>query len=274
MKKAILVISLLLLGVGILFYPMLSNYIYELNGSYVIDDYQNTIDSSAKEELESEWKKAREYNDNLLGHPVRDPFIEGTGIVMPDNYVDILNINDTMGYIEIKKINVNLPIYHGTGDDVLQKGIGHLEGSTLPVGGKGTHCILTGHTGLTNAKIFTDLTMLQEGDEFYLHILDDTLAYKIDEIKVIEPEETEKIKRVDGQDYVTLLTCTPYGVNSHRLIVRGTRTPYHPEMSDSSPQSKSLLTKLTLIVAAVTSCIMLSLIVFVAVRKKKKQKRQ
>lgn len=270
MKKKILTICLLLIGIGVLAYPVVSNYIYELNGSFLIDDYSQSVSEESSEEIEAMWKEAYEYNENLLGSPVKDPFIEGSGVTMPNNYSEILNVNGMMGSIKIPKISVDLPLYHTTKESVLKKGVGHLEGSTLPVGGEGTHAVLTGHTGLSNAKLFTDLDLLKEGDMFYLYILDDVLAYEIDEITVIEPEDTQKIKRVDGEDYVTLLTCTPYGVNSHRLLVRGKRVPYDPEVEKSIDSITSSLFDTNVIVAAViTTVIMIVLICLVLYRKKK-----
>lgn len=270
MKKKILTICLLLIGIGVLAYPVVSNYIYELNGSFLIDDYSQSVSEESSEEIEAMWKEAYEYNENLLGSPVKDPFIEGSGVTMPNNYSEILNVNGMMGSVKIPKISVDLPIYHTTKESVLKKGVGHLEGSTLPVGGEGTHAVLTGHTGLSNAKLFTDLDLLEEGDMFYLYILDDVLAYEIDEITVIDPEDTQKIKRVDGEDYVTLLTCTPYGVNSHRLLVRGKRVPYDPEVEKSIDSITSSLFDTNVIVAAIiTSLIMLLLICLALYRKKK-----
>lgn len=241
-----------------------------LNGSFLIDDYSQSVSEESSEEIEAMWKEAYEYNENLLGSPVKDPFIEGSGVTMPNNYSEILNVNGMMGSVKIPKISVDLPIYHTTKESVLKKGVGHLEGSTLPVGGEGTHAVLTRHTGLSNTKLFTDLDLLEEGDMFYLYILDDVLAYEIDEITVIDPEDTQKIKRVDGEDYVTLLTCTPYGVNSHRLLVRGKRVPYDPEVEKSIDSITSSLFDTNVILAAViTSVIMLLLICLALYRKKK-----
>lgn len=141
-----------------------------------------------------------------------------------------------MGTVEIPKINIELPIYHTTDEDVLERAAGHLEGSSLPVGGESTHAVISAHRGLPSASLFTDLDQLEEGDHFLLHILDDTLAYEVDKISVVEPEETQDLAVEEGEDLVTLLTCTPYGVNSHRLLVRGHRVPYEPEaIADEQP---------------------------------------
>ena len=220
MKRAILIILLIITGLGIFFYPYVSNWLIEKNASYIIETYDQAVEASGNQEIEKEWKKAKEYNDSLEGTVLKDPFIEGSGMALQDNYKELLNIDGIMGYVEIPAIDVKLSIFHGTSDATLQKGIGHLEGSSLPIGGSGTHAILTGHTGLSKAKFFTDLVELKEGDRFYLRILDKTLAYLVDQIKVVEPENTKDLQSISGKDYVTLLTCTPYGVNSHRLLVR------------------------------------------------------
>ena len=144
-------------------------------------------------------------------------------------YNNILNLDRSgvMGYLNVPCININLPIYHGTEAEILEKGVGHLAASSLPVGGKSTHSILTGHTGLSFAKLFTDLTEMKKGDYFFIHVLDKTLAYQVDQISIVLPEDTKKLQIINGKDYVTLVTCTPYGVNDHRLLVRGVRTTYH-----------------------------------------------
>jgi len=269
MKRTVLIIVIFLLGVGLLTYPSVSNYIAVKNGSYAIDSYDEAIAEKDEEFLSAERQKAQEYNESLLGAPVRDPFIPGSGIVMQEDYYEILNIGGMMGYIEIPKISIKLPIYHGTSEEVLKKGVGHLEGSTLPIGGEGTHSVLTGHTGLSSAKLFTDLSVLQEGDLFYLYLLDEVLAYEVDEIKVIEPERTIDLKPVSGEDYCTLLTCTPYGVNSHRLLLRGTRVDYVPEIKESIAETQSSADRMLMLVVIITSGIMLILIILTIIVKRK-----
>jgi sortase A len=156
-------------------------------------------------------------------------------------YNNILNLDHSgiMGYLEIPCISVNLPIYHGTDAEILERGVGHLAASSIPVGGKSTHSVLTGHTGLSSAKLFTDLTEMKNDDLFFIHVLDRTLAYKVDQISVVKPEDTEKLQIIDGKDYVTLVTCTPYGVNDHRLLVRGVRTKYvKKQRSSIRPRNK------------------------------------
>ncbi|EOH93041.1 class C sortase [Enterococcus pallens] len=269
MKRAILIIGLLLSGIGIIAYPFLGNYFNQKNATQVAESYQNQVDKLTPEQIAEILQEARLYNENLLGQPVHDPFVAGSGIVMPANYYQVLKVEGIMGQVEIPSIDVKLPIYHGTKDDVLQKAVGHLEGSALPIGGEGTHSVLTSHTGLTHAKLFTDLTELKKGEPFYIYVLDQTLAYEVDKISVIEPDHTESLKAIKGEDHVTLLTCTPYGVNSHRLLVRGKRVPYEPS---KKVKKKKLTTEshMLLKTALTTSGIMLLLILLNYWRNKRK----
>lgn len=277
MKKALIIIIIALLGVGLCAYPVLSNYITEKNSSYAADAYAEKISEVKEEELKKAWEEAEEYNQNLEGNPVHDPYLEGTGMVMSDNYYEVLNIDASMGYITIPKINVKLPIFHGTAEETLAKGVGHLEGSSMPIGGDSSHSVLTGHTGLTTAKMFTDLTELTEGDLFFIHVLNQTLAYQVDRIKVTEPNSTQDLARVPGEDYSTLITCTPYGVNSHRLLVRGTRVPYSEELEQQAEDSAAGLTseqRMLIIAVAVSSAVMTGLIIIAAVWTRWRNKRR
>lgn len=236
-----------------------------------MEKYQKEADKLTPEEITKLFQQAQIYNENLLGQPAHDPFIPGSGVVMPNNYYQVLNVGGTMGQLEIPSIDVNLPIYHGTKETVLRKAVGHLEGSALPIGGDGTHTVLTSHTGLTQAKLFTDLTELKKGDHFYIHVLDRTLAYEVDKISVVDPEQTELLKADKGKDYATLLTCTPYGVNSHRLLVRGKRVAYQP----TKKMKKKKMTKenyLLLKVVLMTSGVMLVLILLNYWRIKRKRR--
>lgn len=267
MKRASIILAVLLLGLAMLAYPTVSNYIVEKNGSYIIDEYNAQIEQTDEAVIEAEWNEAVKYNETLSGSPAHDPFLEGSGMAMQDNYYDVLNINKVMAYVDIPVIDVHLPVYHGTSDEVLYQGVGHLEGSSLPIGGADTHSVLTGHTGLSGAKLFTDLRELKEGDLFYIHVLNRVLAYKVDQIEVVEPHDTQLLKREIGKDYVTLLTCTPYGINSHRLLVRGVRTEYIPQEAEniSSENKISQADKAVITAAAITSSIMLLLIVLAIV---------
>lgn len=278
MRKTLLIPLIALLGLGLLCYPFVANYISQKNGSYAAETYAQQVAETDEEAIQAAWDEAVKYNENLSGSPAHDPFIEGSGMVMQDNYYQVLNIDDTMGYISIPVISVKLPLYHGTADSTLHRGVGHLEGSSMPVGGKDTHCVLTGHTGLSSAKMFTDLIELKEGDTFYLHILNETLAYQIDRIEVVEPNDTKDLKRVADRDYCTLVTCTPYGVNSQRLLVRGVRVAYSPEQEQQAAaaagRSWTREEKTLLVVAGSTACVMLALVILTAILTRRKAKRE
>ncbi|WP_340631035.1 class C sortase [Bacillus thuringiensis] len=175
-------------------------------------------------------------------------------------YADVLNLGDVMGYIEISKINIKLPIYQGTSEEVLGRGIGHLDFSSLPVGGESTHTILTGHRGLPSAKLFTDLDKLSKGDLFYIHSLDKVLAYKVDQIKVVLPHETDDLQIVENKDYTTLITCTPYGVNTNRLLVRGERVELNKKEKQKVSTEIFIFNKWTVIVTILLLCVLLVVI--------------
>lgn len=228
--RILLIVSFIfmLVGVGIFLYPTVSNYFATKNQTTAIRTYDEKIEQTNEEEMKAELEKAQEYNENLAGDPVHDPFVEGSGYALPENYTDVLNITDDgiMAYIEIPKISVYLPIYHGTSEEVLQKGVGHIESTSLPIGGTSTHSVLTGHTGLPSAELFTKIDELVVGDFFYIHVLDQLLTYVIYETKVILPDEIDELQITNGEDYITLVTCTPYGVNTHRLLVKAKRTDY------------------------------------------------
>lgn len=260
-------------GAGIFLYPAVSNFLAEKNQEKVIRTYNAVVDSSSSETLDAEWKKAEEYNENLAGDPVHDPFVAGSGFVVPDNYNDVLNLNDdgVMGYIEIPKIDVYLPIYHGSDAETLQKGAGHIETTSLPIGGLNRHAVISAHRGLPSAELFTRLDEMEEGDLFYIHVLDQTLAYKVDQISVIDPDELALLRPEKDKDLVTLLTCTPYGVNTQRLLVRGARTT----LADSDSGSGDRVVPknfdwLPLYVLSIDIGLILVLI-FVILRKRKKK---
>lgn len=221
-------------GAAVFCYPAISNYLNQKNQTRVVQHYEQTVTAQDDALLAEEWAKAEEYNENLAGDPVHDPFVPGSGYALPDNYLDVLNIDGVMGRITIPKIGVDLPIYHGTDAETLEKGVGHIESTSLPIGGEYRHAVLTGHRGLPSAELFTRLDELEPGDQFYLHVLDATLAYQVDQILTVEPQELETLVAEPGQDYVTLVTCTPYGINTHRMLVRGTRVPYVPEAEEST----------------------------------------
>lgn len=228
--KILLIIALIFIlgGSGIFLYPTISNKIAEKEHVEAIRNYDEIIGKTNDQILNEELKKAQFYNENLSGDPVHDPFVKGSGYALPENYKEVLNISKDgiMAYVEIPKISVYLPIYHGTSEDVLEKGVGHIQSTSLPIGGDSTHCVLTGHTGLPSAELFTRIDELEIGDIFYIHVLNEILTYKIYETKVILPDKIDELQITNENDFVTLVTCTPYGVNSHRLLVKAKQTEF------------------------------------------------
>ena len=229
MKKirVIFCVIIFMTGLGIASYPFISNMVAQRHASQVVKDYETNVEEMDEEKIDAMKEAAKKYNEQLSNVVSVDD--ENENNEQGESYADLLNIGESLGYITIPKIDVNLPIYNGTSQDVLSKGVGHMEQSSYPLGGESTHCILTGHRGLPSAVLFTDLDKLEIGDEFYLHVLDEILAYKVDQIKVVEPNESGDLEIIDGKDYCTLVTCTPYAINSHRLLVRGERTEYKGE---------------------------------------------
>ncbi|MCL1989747.1 MAG: class C sortase [Defluviitaleaceae bacterium] len=228
--QSMLMIILLILGMGILIYPDVSNWYQSNRHEAIRQEYNERVAIMAREEVEYELERARMFNNGLTGIHIEDPFVPGSGSVRSDEYYSILNFNGVMGSIEIPSIGVDLPIFHGTSDDVLARGIGHMENTPFPIGGYGKHGILTGHTGLVNSRLFTDLVSLDHGDLFFIQILDKRLAYEVDRIDWVYPHEIEILYTDEHHDWITLVTCYPYGVNTHRLLVRGTRISYEPGM--------------------------------------------
>ena len=235
-KKAgnLVICIIFLAGLSLLLYPFVANQWNNYRQKQLISGYEQVV--SEKEAVEgidydAERKKAEDYNEALLPCVLPDSFALAESSGVDPVYMNTLNIagDEMMGSVEIPKINIKIPIYHTTEEDVLNKGAGHLEGSSLPVGGANTHAVISAHRGLPSASLFTDLDQMKVGDHFLLHVLDETLCYEVDKISVVKPEDTSALAVEDGQDLVTLLTCTPYGVNTERLLVRGHRVPYVEE---------------------------------------------
>lgn len=240
MKKkisAILFGLLFLVGFGILVYPTVSNQWNTYRQSQLISNYQSVVQDMTPEDFTQEWERAEAFNATITQNNLySDVFGESTTDLQSTEYWKVLNEagDGIMGYLSIPKINIKLAIYHGTADDVLQTGVGHLNGTKLPIGGESTHCVVAAHRGLPSAKLFTDIDQLRNGDKFYIHVLDQVLAYEVDQIlPMVDKDDHETLENAlkieEGKDQVTLFTCTPYGVNSHRLLVRGTRVPYNGE---------------------------------------------
>ncbi len=270
----------LIIALSVLLYPTVSNYLYEKNGARVISSYDENAVQLSESEKQAMLEAARQYNQELLGNiELLDPFSPIKKEV-DARYQSLLNTNEAgmMGYIRIPKIKVELPVYHGTEETVLQSGVGHFEGTSLPVGGESTHTVLTGHRGLPSKLLFTDMDELTEGDIFYIKILGETLAYQIDQILTVEPEDTKALTIVPGMDYATLVTCTPYAVNTHRLLVRGVRIPYE-EAVRQVPDEKIIPTipfqvKILLLAIGVLILIFLCYRIWRRIKKRKEMRKK
>lgn len=214
-------VLILLAGLSLLLYPTVSDYWNSFHQSRAIASYAEQVAEIDMADYERLWAEAQEYNQTLVGKSGRYQMTDEER----ETYESLLDVSGTgiIGYIEIPAINCSLPIYHGTDEGVLQIAIGHIEGTSLPVGGESTHCVISGHRGLPRAKLFSDLDKLVVGDDFMLCVLDETLTYEVDQIRIVLPDELNDLEIVEGKDYCTLVTCTPYGINSHRLLVRGHR---------------------------------------------------
>ena len=223
----ILLVLIFLLGLSLLLYPAVSDYWNSKHQTRAIAVYSEEVSGLDEDQYQALWEAAAAYNASLLERDNAYLLTEEQKAA----YEQLLNVSGLgiMGYIEIPSIDCSLPIYHGTEESVLQIAIGHLEWTSLPVGGESTHCVLSGHRGLPSAKLFTNLDKLQEGDVFLLRVLDEVLTYEVDQILIVEPQETGALRIVEGEDYCTLVTCTPYGINTHRLLVRGHRIENAPE---------------------------------------------
>ncbi len=246
-RLQIICIALFLLGFGILLYPSVSSRWNKWRQEQLVSEYASEISELTEDgtDLNAEWKRARDYNEALLPSILPDSFAIAEAQSEPgEEYMACLNLlgDGIMGYISIPKIDVKLPIYHTTSEEVLQEGVGHLEGSSLPVGGENTHTVLAAHRGLPNAELFTNLDQMEKGDHFLIYVLDGVLCYEVDQISVVEPEDTDKLAVEEGQDLVTLLTCTPYGVNTQRLLVRGHRVDYDEAEAEEEAGTASLIT--------------------------------
>ena len=238
-----------LIGFGILVYPTVADQWNTYRQSRLISSYERTIEDMEPEDFTAEWEKARAFNDTLTQNNIYgDVFGKEDQELEDTDYWKVLNVggDGVMGYLSIPKINIKLSIYHGTADEVLQTGVGHLNGTKLPIGGESTHSVLAAHRGLPSARLFTDIDQLKKGDKFYIHIFDEILAYQVDQIlDMVDKDDTETLEKAlqieEGRDQVTLFTCTPYGVNSHRLLVRGVRVPYEGEEEISSTPVDTML---------------------------------
>lgn len=268
--STILLIFVFLIGLSLLLYPTVSDYWNSLHQTRAIAGYAQAAAQVDNEAYDALLAQAAEYNRTLPG--------KENPLILTDQereeYSSLLDISGTgiMGYIEIPQIKVSLPIYHGTGESVLQTAVGHIEGTSLPVGGESTHCVLSGHRGLPSAKLFTDLDELTAGDLFVLHVLDETLTYEVDQILIVEPEDVEALGIQEGKDYCTLVTCTPYGINTHRLLVRGHRVENQKETVRVSADAVQI--RPVVVAPMVAVPLVLFLVLAIMLRHRKRRNRQ
>lgn len=275
MKKhlsTLLLVAVFLLGVCIMLYPTASDYWNSLHQTRAIGAYEDALAGMTRRDYDAAFQQAEDYNRALaaLDAPMSEyQSLSDAGM----DYEEILNINGVgiMGYIDIDAIGVELPIYHGTSPDVLNVAVGHLEGSSLPIGGEGSHCVLSAHRGLPSARLFTDLDQLQEGDTFTITVLDRLLTYEIDQILIVEPEQVDALAITPGEDYCTLVTCTPYGINTHRLLVRGKRVENAREKAHVYVPADMVQIDPLVVTPAVAAPMLAILLVFLLVRYRKRR---
>ncbi|MDD7772443.1 MAG: class C sortase [Firmicutes bacterium] len=266
----LLLVLVLLAGLSLLLYPSVSNYWNSFHQTRAIATYSEDVANLDQEKYDEIWKAAQEYNAALAE--------QGTIFSLNDaqraRYESLLDATGLgiMGYIEIPSIGCTLPIYHGTEESVLQIAVGHLEWSSLPVGGTGSHCVLSGHRGLPSAKLFTDLDKLTEGDVFVLRVLDEVLTYEVDQILIVEPKQTDQLEIVSGKDYCTLVTCTPYGINTHRLLVRGHRVDNIEQANTVRVTADAVQIEPMLVAPIVAIPMLLVLLILLLLPKRKKRK--
>ena len=268
----ILLLVALLAGLSLLLYPFLADYWNSMHQSRAIATYRNAVTELDNNDYEGMLEEAQVYNDALPGNP--DRFLPSEE--EHQQYENLLSISEDgiIGYVEIPSIHVSLPFYHGTDEDILQVAAGHIEGSSLPVGGEGTHCVISGHRGLPSARLFTDIDQLTEGDIFTLLVLDETLTYEVDQIRIVEPEDISLLEIEEGKDLCTLVTCTPYGVNSHRLLVRGHRVENREEEGILRITADALMVDSRFVAPVIAAPIILVLILVLVVRTLRKRRRK
>lgn len=264
-----ILILVFLVGLSLLLYPTVSDYWNSFHQSWAITKYAEDVAGMDGDIYEAFWENARAYNRALLKKEDRYDMTAAEQV----EYGQQLCISDSgiMGYIEIPVIDCSLPIYHGTDDSILQNAVGHLPGTSLPVGGESTHCVISGHRGLPSARLFTDLDLLDRGDVFFLHVLDETLTYEVDQIRIVEPHELSELQIVEGEDYCTLVTCTPYGVNSHRLLVRGHRIENQAASQSVRVTADAMQLEPVLVAPLVAAPMLLILLIALLVKTRRKK---
>ena len=263
------IILLFITGFLIASYPIISNWYYTVENNNQIVDFKEAVDEMSQAEIDERIDLARAYNETLDPSKLADPYTdrEKKGV---ENYARMLEAREKIGYLDVPKINQQIPVYAGTSEDVLQKACGHLEGTSLPIGGKSTHSVITAHRGLPQVKLFRDLDKMEVGDVFYYTNVKETLAYQVDQILVIEPWNFDPVLVVEGKDYMTLLTCTPYMINSHRLLVRGHRIPYVPEDKEEAEKKAKFNYKDFIVPGFVLLLLILILLIYLRRRRRRR----
>ena len=274
MKKhfsTIILVLILVIGLSLLLYPTFADWWNSFHQSRAIASYDQALDSMSEADYTHLFDDAMEYNRQLS--QIKFPLMYFDQV---DGYFDLLDItgNGVMGYIDIPKISVELPIYHGTSEGVLQVAVGHIQGTSLPTGGEGTHCVLSAHRGLPSARLFTDLDKMEVGDIFTLSVIDRVLTYQVDQILIVLPSEVEPLYTAEGEDYCTLVTCTPYGINSHRILVRGTRIDNLEEAKFRRVTADAVRIEPILVAPVVAAPMLLALLIMLLIPKPKKNRRK
>ncbi len=272
--RIILFILLMLIGAGILLYPTISNFWNEYLHHRMINAYSDEVSELSDEEKDKLLEDAIEYNRQHKVNTIMDAFSDENEYVLTHPYDTMLAVDDTgmMCYLEIPRLSEKMVVFHGVAAKTLEKGVGHIEGTSLPVGGESTHTVMSAHRGLPSAKLFTDLDQIVVGDQFYIHVLDEHLAYEVDQINTVLPEEVSLLDIVPGQDLATLVTCTPYGVNTHRLLVRGHRVPYVPP-EEPTETIWDKLSQLQFAIITLILALQAALIAYIIFRIRRKKKK-
>ncbi|MBQ1264556.1 MAG: class C sortase [Oscillospiraceae bacterium] len=271
-RKAFLILTVgFLIGICVLLYPAISDFWNSKTQTRAIVDYETVLEDLAPEDYSAIWEQADAYNKKIF--ELKDPFVNHERV---DGYYEALNVlgNSMIGYVKIDRIGVELPVYHGTSAEVLNVGVGHLQGSSLPVGGESTHSVMSAHRGLPSAKLFTDLDRLELGDTFQIIVLDRILTYQVDQIRIVEPNEFEELLIAEGQDRCTLFTCTPYGINTHRLLVRGTRIETIKEKPQIYVSNEAFRIEPLLVTPAVAAPMVLGFLIHLMVKYRQPPKKK
>ena len=278
MKKVLpfALIGLMLLGgLGLLFYPDIAHYLNDRNMSGLIQEFHEEVRGLTEDEIAEQFRLAEAYNESLTGFAIEDPFVPNSGaVIAPAAYLAALSTGNMMARLQIPSREIDLPVFHTTASAVLDRGVGHIEATSLPIGGSSTHAVLTGHSGLTYHQMFNGLLDMETGEQFFITVLDRTLAYQVDQILTVLPHQVESLQIYPGEDFVTLITCTPYAINTHRLLVRGTRIPYEPGMVEEIEPEAEREIDWRLVVIIVIALLFLLIFIIIWIRMNANKRRR